>query len=302
MIKNDSSLIKPFFGTVKAKEAGARLDIWLVDKLKISRKRVKRLIDDNFIKINSKQVSIAKWMLETGDEVRVVPTKTPRVSVIHEDSDLLIIDKPPNLLSVPLEGSQKPSAYDAVKEYLMRKYADSKGVFVKPLHRLDAGTSGLLMFAKSKRGLKAMDLFRNHTIDRKYKAIVTGRIEDLNGEIKLSLKKGKFGEGRMTKAGEGKSAITKFTVAERYKNATLLDLSVRTGRTHQIRAHLSIIGYPLVGDDVYGKKDGFRRPALHAERLIFKHPSSGRKLDLKSPIPKDMEKLINKLRDGCLRP
>lgn len=245
------------------------------------------------------------------------PRKEPiRVKVYHQDKDVIVVEKPGGILSVPKEKNDKrENMLELVRRFLRRKYRKGKASFVSPLHRLDAETSGVMVFALSKNGQRLTEQFRNHSIQRSYEAIVLGRIEKEQGTIDAPLEKGDFGGGRKSRRSGGpgsKRAVTEYRVKERYGKATLLDVRVRTGRTHQIRVHLASEGYPVLGDSVYaeemaGKEPevmdeidrtlGFRRHALHAATLSFKHPANGRKMKFRSQIPDDMKELVDWLRE-----
>jgi 23S rRNA pseudouridine1911/1915/1917 synthase len=231
--------------------------------------------------------------------------KSSRLKVYYEDKHIIVVEKPAGILSVPQEGSNAPNLVSMVLSYMKRKHPRSKGSYIKALHRLDSDTSGIVVLAKSKEGEKLSRQFQAHSILRKYLAVVHGLVEDHRGVIDSPLEKGRFGRGRkvrLAKSGSGKSAKTMFEVRERYKNATLLDVEVATGRTHQIRVHLASKGFPLIGDHIYGdaraKKIQSKRHALHAHHLGFKHPVTGKKMSFRSPLPQDMKDLIDSLRTG----
>ncbi|MDO8526324.1 MAG: RluA family pseudouridine synthase [Deltaproteobacteria bacterium] len=226
------------------------------------------------------------------------------LDVLFEDRDIIVVDKPAGVLTEPKGGSPHDSLLAMMKGYLKRKFKESRGSYVKLLHRLDRDTSGVVVAAKSKVGEQLEDQFKNHTVDRKYIAIVEGAVEKEEGLIDFPLEKGDFKGGRkaqVVKKGQGLPARTRFRVEERYKNATLLAIQVETGRTHQVRIHMAEIGHPLVGDRTYGPLSGgipFSRHALHAASLGFKNPRNGRKEKFESKLPDDMVKLIDRLRGG----
>lgn len=215
------------------------------------------------------------------------------VDIIYEDRDLMVVNKPRLCDTAVLT--------DDVHSYLLRKYSGAKGAFVKPLHRLDKETTGLVIFAKSKIGERLTDAIKTHKVKRTYIAVVEDAVEKEAATIDMPLTKRDFGYGKkvgLALKGEGMEARTKYRVIERYENASILEVELETGRTHQIRVHLAAIGHPLIGDKVYNPygKTEFPRQALHAAEIIFYHPSSGKKLKLSAKYPADMEDLIDRLR------
>jgi RluA family pseudouridine synthase len=227
------------------------------------------------------------------------------VKVYFEDKHLIVAEKPAGVLTMPKKGSDASDFTQQVHKYLRRKHPGSRHSFLKPLHRLDRETSGVVVLAKSKAGEKLTQQFKNHTIQRNYLAIVYGALKEAHGVIDAALEKGSFGGGRkvrLAKGDKGKKARTEFRVKERYANASLLDISVATGRTHQIRIHLAWKSHPVIGDRVYGQRRddaiSFQRHALHAHKLSFRHPVTGEKKSFRSPLPKDMADLVDSLRTG----
>lgn len=222
------------------------------------------------------------------------------LEVIYEDRDIIVVDKPAGVLTEPKGDSPHDHLLGMIKGYLKRKHKDSRGSYVKLLHRLDKDTSGVVVAAKSRVGEQLEDQFRGHRIERNYIAIVEGRMEAEEGTINLPLEKGDFEGGRKSRVAhhkeEGKEAVTRFRVKERYSNATLLNINVGTGRTHQVRVHLAEKGHPLIGDATYGGKIRFPRHALHATLLAFKHPRTGKQERFEANPPKDLEQLIDQLR------
>lgn len=233
---------------------------------------------------------------------KLAPSRHRHLKIYFTDRDVIVVEKPAGILSVSSEGKSADDMVSEVKAFLSRRHQTSHGSFVSPLHRLDTETSGIMIFALSKDGKKLEDQFRSHAIRREYVAVVSGQVEESEGIIDIPLEKGDFHGGKKVRRagrGEGKRAVTEFRVKERYGNATLLDVKVRTGRTHQIRVHLAEKGYPLLGDKLYSEGDrSFNRQALHAAVLGFRHPATGKKMLFHSPLPRDMRELVDKLRQG----
>jgi 23S rRNA pseudouridine1911/1915/1917 synthase len=318
---------------VSAEDAGERLDRWLCRRLPaLSRKRVKELLDAGRVRVRGRRVVIASWELGAGDEVWVEeapareslrrdakggrhgpreappPARERKLIVYHEDRDLIVVEKPAGLLAVPQPGAPGgENLVELVRRHLRRRYPGSRGSFLAPLHRLDAETSGVMALALSRVGERLELQFKDHSLRRTYVAVVWGAMGREQGIIDRPIAKGNFGAGQKVRTaarGEGRRAVTEYRVKERYPDATLVEICVRTGRTHQIRAHLASEGFPVIGDAVYGrgaggaKGFGFRRHALHACELGFHHPATGKPLSFRSPIPRDMRELIDLLRSG----
>lgn len=318
---------------VSAGAAGERLDKYLVNKMPtVSRSAIKELIDSGRVKVNGKRVLIAKWEMLDGDDVEVrlegwapsgKPSHTikereapqrerretrpahkgtkPFVNIVYEDKDFLVVEKPAGVvIQAGGEGRGHSETFvDHIKAYLKRKH-HGKGSYVRPVHRLDKETSGLMVFATSRVGENLIEQFKKHTVERSYLAIVDGAVSKEQGKIDLAIQKGDFGHGKrahISKSG-GSKAVTLYMVKERYGHATLLRLDMQTGRTHQARVHLAEIHHPIIGDSVYGKGKGmaFERHALHSHVLGFKHPRTGKKMRFISDLPEDMAGLVDQLR------
>jgi len=236
---------------------------------------------------------------------RYRPKPSPRPGegyrIVHEDRDLLVVEKGARLLSVPTPLREDE---DSLVERLLESER-ARGVrrpALYALHRLDWDTSGLLLFARSRRAHEAIEAqFKSRTIERLYTAVATGRVEPDEGRFTSRLvEDARTLKVRSTRRpGEGKEAITEYTVSERLPSATVLSVRLRTGRRNQIRVHLAEAGHPLIGDRSYGKATSLiGRTALHAGTLRFVHPITRRTVTFESPLPRDMRILIKRLRRG----
>ncbi len=222
------------------------------------------------------------------------------LSVVYEDSDLLVVDKPAGMTVHPGAGRPSGTLVQAVLAHApdlpLIGGADRPGI----VHRLDKDTSGVLVVAKTEaawRGLQAQ--IQSRRARREYLALVHGRVERPSGVIEASIGRDPRHRTRMAVVASGRRAVTRYTVAERFDDATLLDVRLDTGRTHQIRVHLAYLGHPVVGDPVYAHRAnpwGIRRQALHARTLAFTHPTTGKEMVFHAPLPADFEEALLALR------
>ncbi len=299
---------------------GERLDRVLQTLTGLSRKKAKFLLDQGRVKVNGRKVIIASWQMKTGDAIEVASDQGPEsmpaagkhfLKVVFEDAALLVVEKDAGIGCEPSTIAMRPSIVSIINAYLNRKYPHLKHHYLGLVHRLDRDTSGLMVYTKTKEANKITDQFKRHTIRRKYVAVVKGRVGKEQGRIEGFLKKSDLlGGGRKVALGtsySGQKAVTDFRVLERYDAATLVEIHLNTGRTHQIRVQMASIGHPVVGDRIYGhphpgplprgeREIKFPRQALHAATLKFHHPVTGQKLEFSSELPKDMRKLVDRLR------
>ncbi len=225
-----------------------------------------------------------------------------RLVVLHEDDDLIIVDKPAGLLTLPTEAREKDTLLGRVNAYLLHRYR--RRPYVGVVHRLDKETSGAIVFARSRDILRGLqELFRRHDVEREYVALVEGRVQKDAGTIGLELTRDRGDRRRGTaRTGEkGKRAVTHYRVIQRMADATLLALRLETGRTHQIRVHLAALGHPVIGDPVYRPKHfapptiAARRQMLHARTLGIRHPRTGALIEKASEPPADFRELVARL-------
>jgi 23S rRNA pseudouridine1911/1915/1917 synthase len=225
-----------------------------------------------------------------------------RLTVLHEDGDVLIVDKPAGLLTVPTEDREKDTLWSRALHYLQHRYGGRP--YAGIVHRLDKDTSGAVVFARSRAALHALQArFREHAIDREYIALVEGSPPD-SGTFDADLVREPGLRRSVARPGqEGRRAITRFRTLERFAGGALVSIRPETGRTHQIRVHFSAAGHPILGDRVYGRlvvpgggEPIASRQMLHARRLGFPHPATGRPVAAESPLPEDFEKALATLR------
>ncbi|HEV8702190.1 MAG TPA: RluA family pseudouridine synthase [Candidatus Polarisedimenticolia bacterium] len=246
-----------------------------------------------------------RYEIQVDSSRRYRPQPPPRPGegyrIIHQERELLVVEKQPRLLSVPTPLREDE---DSLVERLLESERD-RGVrrpALYALHRLDWDTSGLLLFARSRRAFEALEAqFKTRTIERIYTAVAKGRVEPDEGRFESHLVE----DPRSLKVhstrrpGEGKEAITEYTVTERLPGATVLSVRLRTGRRNQIRVHLAEAGHSLIGDRSYGRRTSLiGRTALHARTLRFVHPVTGQRVEFESSLPRDMRHLIKALRRG----
>jgi 23S rRNA pseudouridine1911/1915/1917 synthase len=290
------------------KKTGLRLDLFLKEAAKISRKQAKKLIDEGRVRLNGRKVIIASWELQKGDRLLVADendntsvgeaAKNYFLKVIHEDEDVLVVEKTAGVLCEGTKTSLKPPLPEIVYQYLKRAHPHLTHPFVLKLHRLDQPTSGLMVYGKSRRAEPLLEDFKRHRIDRRYIALVEGKVRNEQGRIEVPLVKMPDAKGRKVRPGgkgEGKFSLTEYRVLQHYPDHTLMELNLKTGRTHQVRAHLAYFGHPVVGDSLYGEKQNFSpRLALHASDLGFVHPVTKKKLKFHSKPPKEFQSLIER--------
>ncbi|MDQ0255383.1 23S rRNA pseudouridine1911/1915/1917 synthase [Evansella vedderi] len=298
-----------FTWTVQPSEDGQLLRNYLREEKRISRRALADIkYKGGKITVNDQEVTV-RYVVATGDVVTInfpeekvsewiKPTMLP-LDIVFEDDHLLVLNKPPYLPTIPSKGINEESLAGAVIHYYQENGIRST---FHAINRLDKNTSGLLMIGKHRH---IHDLFvKEHVkknVRRTYLALVHGEVMDSSGTIDAPIgrKEGSIIERTVTDAVDGQSAVTHFEVVERYRGATLVQLKLETGRTHQIRVHLSHKGHPIIGDTLYGgREDGIDRQALHSSVLEFTHPLTDEVHILRRPLPKDMERLVEKWRNN----
>ncbi|MEN8152636.1 MAG: RluA family pseudouridine synthase [Acidobacteriota bacterium] len=278
-----------------------RLDHFINHHLKeFSRSEIEKLIKDGYIKIDNKTVSKKSRKVNENDIVELlIPDKTEVRDIIpglqfeklYEDEHLLIINKPPGISVHPGAGERK----ETILDNFIYQYPEIKNISVSDrpgiVHRLDKGTSGVLILAKNEQSLTRLQKqFKKREIKKEYIALVDSKVRFKNGSVNLSLTRSrkdrrKFIAVEGNKILDAREALTNYSLRYQFMKSAYLKVSPETGRTHQIRVHLSHIGNPVLGDELYGKSSSFPRLALHAFSITFSHPEFKQIITAKSPIP-----------------
>ena len=297
---------------VNEENVGKRIDSFIpMVQEDISRSMVQKLIEQKNIKVNGKETKHS-YKLKLNDEIEIFVPEAKEINlkaqdiplnVIYEDNDIIVINKPKGMVVHPANGNPDGTLVNAV----MNKCKDSLsgiGGEIRPgiVHRLDKDTSGAIIVAKNDKAHIALsEQLKNHEVKKTYLALVRGIIKENEATINMPIARSKKDRKKMDVDKDGKEAITHFKVLGRYKNKyTLLQINLETGRTHQIRVHLSHIGYPIIGDEVYsnGKNEwNVSGQCLHAWRLEFNHPITGKKISLEAEIPEYLKNIIKELEE-----
>lgn len=255
-------------------------------------KQLKQFLKFESIYVNQKLITNVHYLLNQGDTVELIEKKNAsNLTILYEDKDLIIVDKPTNLLTIATNKEKEKTLYYMVSSYIKKNHKQGKIYIV---HRLDKDTSGIVIFAKNEQAKKILQDDWNN-IKRYYIAIVHGKVVKQHDILKTNLKEDKNFNVYASK--EGKLAITEYTVANTNNNYTLLNIQIHTGRKNQIRYQLQEIGYPIVGDRKYGMKDSYKHLYLHANRMEFIHPVTHKPITIASPMPIEFNKLMLRKED-----
>ena len=285
-------------------KAGTRLDRFVSqNQPQLSRTFAHKLISEGHITVNGKAAKPG-LKLESGDVILIsVPPPEPDhleaedipLNIIYEDDDLLIIDKPAGLTVHPAPGNPRHTLANAVLSYFPDLPTSADATRPGIVHRLDKDTSGLIIVAKNRLALNRLaDQFKAHTVLKVYIVLVKGKLSPQKGFIEAPIGRDPRNRKRMAVVEKGRDARTEYKVIKYVGNSSLIEVRLETGRTHQIRVHLAAIGYPVVGDVIYGVKSAFiARQFLHAHRLGFKLPSSNEYKEFTSELPPDLEQALS---------
>lgn len=293
---------------VKKEEENQRIDSYLSkQKDGLSRVAVQRLIHEEKILVNGKKTK-ASYKIQESDTITVEEEKPKEVElkaqnipieIIYEDNDIIVVNKPKGMVVHPANGNWDGTLVNAIMA-ICKDSLSGIGGEIRPgiVHRIDKDTSGILMIAKNdKAHINLSEQIKNHEVKKTYMALVRGMIKENEATINMPIGRSTKDRKKMAVTKNGKEAITHFKVIQRFPkhNCTLLEVKIETGRTHQIRVHLSQIGYPIIGDTTYsnGKNEWeIEGQCLHAKNLKFKHPVTGKEMFLEAELPEYFIKLL----------
>jgi 23S rRNA pseudouridine1911/1915/1917 synthase len=321
---------------VQAEAAGTRLDTYLASQITTtSRSQVRRAIELGSVFVNGQRIAKPAYEVSADETIRITLPATPPLEakpeaipldIVYEDGEIVVVNKPAGMVTHPGAGVGSGTLANALVYHFQQQALQlpRRGGASRPgiVHRLDVGTSGLIVVAKTDRAhLHLAEQFQSRTVHKIYSALVYGRVKEDEGRIEAPI--GRDPRSRVKMAirppGEGREALSLYRVVERFDEFTLLDVEIKTGRTHQIRVHLAHIKHPIVADPTYEagranmvKNAGLRaaigkldRPFLHAARLSFTHPlggaggaggASGQVVEFSSPLPDDLQNFLNLVR------
>jgi len=297
-------------------DRGLRLDVFLAQRLEnVTRSQIQLLNRSGAIRIEG-QTDKSGYRIRGGETIEVdlhalapatVKAEQIPLQIYFEDRDIAVIEKPAGLVVHPGSGTSGVTLVHGLLFYF--QHLSDAGGAVRPgiVHRLDKKTSGLLLIAKNNVAHARLSKdFQDRKVQKTYIALVHGRLGRQTGTIELSVGRHRSVRTKMTaNAVRGRSAFTEYRVMEEFRGFSLLEVKIKTGRTHQIRVHLSAIGHPVAGDDVYGERSykefinrfaGFDRYFLHAASLRLSHPTTGEPLEFHSPLPSELQKLLEGIK------
>ncbi|MFR0822760.1 MAG: RluA family pseudouridine synthase [Clostridia bacterium] len=301
--------------TVEKTEEFIRIDAYISKKMQdISRAMVQKLLEEKQIQVNGITPK-PSYKVQAGDtiSIQIKPPKETNlqaqeipIEIMYEDEDILVVNKPKGLVVHPGNGNPDGTLVNAI----MAKCKDGLsgiGGEIRPgiVHRLDKDTSGLLIVAKNdKAHITMSEQIKNRQVKKTYIALVKGIITEREATINMPIGRSTKDRKKMAVTKDGKEAITHFKVIKRYQKTeasySLLEVKIETGRTHQIRVHMAQIGHPIIGDMVYsnGKNEfGVEGQCLHAQKLAFKHPTTGKQIEIEAPLPTYLQDILEQLEN-----
>ncbi len=295
---------------VGEEEEGDRLDVYLSEQLgDMSRSYIQKIIKDKKVEVNNK-IEKAKYLVKEEDKVKIeipapklleVIAQDIPIDIVYEDNDVLIVNKPQDMVVHPAPGNYDNTLVNAILYHCKDKLSSINGI-IRPgiVHRIDKDTSGLLMIAKNNNAHNSLaEQLKAHSITREYEFICHGVVKDDKITVNKPIGRNPKDRLKMAVVKEGKHAVTHFEVVERFENFTHMRARLETGRTHQIRVHALSINHPLLGDPIYGPKNTkfkLNGQTLHAKKLGFIHPTTNKYIEFDSELPEYFKEIIKKLK------
>jgi 23S rRNA pseudouridine1911/1915/1917 synthase len=292
---------------------GERLDSALARMFGLSRAQAADLIGNGDVLVDghpaakSDRVPAGQWLDVTLPPppvpLSVIPQPVPGLTVLFEDTDIIVVDKPVGVAAHPTPGWTGPTVLQGLlaagHTVATSGAAERQGI----VHRLDAGTTGVMVVAKSESAYSALkQAFRDRAVDKRYHGLVQGHPDPLRGTIDAPIARHPSGDGRFAVVADGRPSVSHYDTLEAFRAASLVEIRLETGRTHQIRVHMAAVRHPCVGDRLYGadpvlaKRLGVNRQWLHAVSLSFEHPADGRSVEFTSSYPADLAAALDMLR------
>lgn len=294
---------------VKKEDENKRIDKLISEKYdNISRVTIQRMINEGNLLVNNNKIK-SSYKVNIGDTIEFslyepeelnIKAQDIPLNVIYEDNDIIVINKEKGMVVHPGNGRTEGTLVNALMSRCKESLSGIGGK-IRPgiVHRLDKDTSGIIIVAKNdKAHINLSEQIKNRKVNKYYVALVRGNVTENNATINMPIARSSKDRKKMAVSEKGKEAITHFKVLKRYNGYTLLEVKIDTGRTHQIRVHLSEIGYPVVGDEVYsnGKnKFGVKGQCLHAKKIEFVHPTTNKKMVLEAELPKYFKNILKEL-------
>ena len=292
-------------------EEERRIDQFLADQMEYSRSFIQKLIKNERVTVNGNVITKVKYPVSFRDKIIIeIPAPTELeikpekmdLDILYEDNDVIVIDKPKGMVVHPAPGHYSHTLVNAVLYHCGENLSGINGV-IRPgiVHRIDMNTTGSLLICKNDKAHQILaEQLKEHSITRKYHAIVHGNLKEDTGTVNAPIGRHPTDRKKMsTKAPNGRHAVTHYRVLERFGNFTYIECQLETGRTHQIRVHMSSIGHPILGDEIYGPAKcpyKLQGQTLHAKILGITHPSTGEYIEFDAPLPDYFKDLLNKLR------
>lgn len=288
---------------------GQRIDKFLVENTEYTRSKIQKMIDNDCILVNGKSIK-SSYTLKENDQIEVkdyeentdiLPENIP-LDIYYEDDDLIVVNKPSGMVVHPAPGNYTGTLVNALMYHTNNLSTVNSTIRPGIVHRIDADTSGLLLVAKNDKAHNILaEAIQKKEVVREYIALVEGVIKEDSATIDAPIGRDVNNRKKMCVTGDNsKEAVTHIRVLERFSDATLIRCKLETGRTHQIRVHLSYIGHPVVNDPVYGRRKLINPKfgqMLHAEKLGFVHPTTKEYMEFTSPVPDDFTKILNMYKE-----